>query len=69
LCATLPLGYNPDVDRLLEQGAFGWTRQLALRRVSDANEWVEASWAEVRGCRYDGRWPGAEAVVVGSVQA
>ena len=65
LCATLPLGYNPDVDRLLDENAFGWTRQLALRRVSDTNEWVEASWPEVRGSRYDGRWPGAEAVVIG----
>ena len=69
LCATLPLGYNPDVDRLLEQGAFGWTRQLALRRVSNATAWVEASWPEVRGSRYDGRWLGAEAVVVGFIQA
>jgi SAM-dependent methyltransferase len=69
LCATLPLGYNPDVDRLLDEGAFGWTRQLALRRVSDANAWVEASWSEVRGGRYDGRWPGAEAVVIGFIQA
>ena len=43
-------------------------RQLALRRVSDANAWVEASWPEVRGSRYDGRWPGAEAVVFGFVQ-
>ncbi len=69
LCATLPLGYNPDVDRLLAEDAFGWMRQLALRRVSDANQWVEASWEEVRGCPYDGRWPGAEALVIGFIQA
>jgi SAM-dependent methyltransferase len=68
MCATLPLGYNPNVDRLLDQGAFGWTRQLALRRVSDANEWVEASWPEVCASRYDGRWLGAEAVVIGFVE-
>jgi len=69
LCATLPLGYNPHVDRLLGEHAFGFTRQLALRRVSARNEWVEAAWDEVRGCRYDGRWPGAEALVIGFVQA
>jgi SAM-dependent methyltransferase len=69
LCATLPLGYNPHVDALLGQGAFSCTRALALRRVSDANAWVEASWPELRGSRYDGRWPGAEAVVIGFWQA
>jgi SAM-dependent methyltransferase len=69
LCATLPLGYNPDVDRLLDQRAFGWTRQLNLRRGRTGSDWTEATWDEVRGSRYDGRCPGAEAVVFGFVQA
>lgn len=69
LCVTLPLGYNPHLDALLEQGAFGWTRQLLLRRVSRANRWAEAEWAEVRGCRYDRPWVGANAVVFGFASA
>lgn len=68
LCVTLPLGYNPHLDALLVQGAFGWTRLLALLRVSDDNLWLEATWDVARGCAYDGRWPGASAVVFGFIQ-
>ncbi|HET8645421.1 MAG TPA: class I SAM-dependent methyltransferase, partial [Vicinamibacteria bacterium] len=65
LCATIPLGYNPHLDALLESGALAWTRRLALRRVTRGNRWREASWEDVRGSRYDEPWVGASAVVIG----
>jgi SAM-dependent methyltransferase len=69
LCATLPLGYNAHLDRLLGLGALGWTRLLALRRLTDDNRWGEADWDAVKECAYDGRWPGASGVVFGFIRA
>jgi SAM-dependent methyltransferase len=63
LCATLPVGYNPHVDALLAEGALGRTRLLALRRVSDDNLWMEATWEGVKDCGYADRWPGAGGIV------
>jgi SAM-dependent methyltransferase len=68
LLVTIPLGYNPDMDRLLDEGAFGWTEQRQLVRVDDDNRWVECGWAEARGRRYDDRWPGASGVVFATLR-
>ena len=69
LFVTMPLGYNPHVDRLLDQGAFGWTEQRQLVRVSDDNRWEEADWEAARGRPYDGRWLAASAVVFATLRA
>jgi SAM-dependent methyltransferase len=69
LFVTMPLGYNPHVDRLLDEGAFGWTEQRQLVRVSDDNRWEEADWAAARGRPYDGRWLAASAVVFATLRA
>lgn len=68
LLATIPLGYNPGIDRLLEARAFGFAGQRQMMRVSDDNRWVEAEWEAVKDCRYDDRWPGASALVIGTVR-
>jgi SAM-dependent methyltransferase len=68
LVATIPLGYNPGMDRLLDARAFGWTEQRQMMRVSDDNRWVEAEWDAVKGCRYDDRWPGASGLVIGFIR-
>jgi SAM-dependent methyltransferase len=68
LVATIPLGYNPGMDRLLDARAFGWSEQRQMMRVSDDNRWVEADWDAVKACRYDDRWPGASALVIGTVR-
>ena len=67
LVVTMPLGYNPPLDRLLAQGAVPFTRTTYFRR-SGPTTWHEATWDEVAGCRYGEPWPAANGLVIGEVQ-
>jgi SAM-dependent methyltransferase len=68
LWISIPLGYNSDIDALLDRDAFPWTERRHLRRISDDNRWAETDWATVRECRYDDRWPGASGLLVGIIR-
>lgn len=61
---TMPLGYNPFLDSLIEAGDLG-LEPYFLKRVSKHNEWKEASYEEVRGSRYDCPFPSANGIFVG----
>jgi hypothetical protein len=78
LLVTLPLGYNPEVDRFLADGRVPFTSVGYLKRDSRDNVWHEASWSEVAGTAYVHRQPKslrrwvpntAQAVVVGRLVA
>lgn len=76
LLATLPLGYNPSVDRFLAERRIPFTTVGYLKRVSRDGQWREATWNEVEGSVYLhgrrnslGMWipATAQAVVVGTI--
>jgi hypothetical protein len=67
LLATLPLGYNSNLDGLLAEGALPFTRISYLRRRSTFS-WQEAGWDEVAGCRYGHPWPAASGLAIGEVR-
>jgi hypothetical protein len=50
---TLPVGYNPTVDRLITEGWVRFSELHSLRRISNANQWAECSWAEIVGLHYN----------------
>jgi SAM-dependent methyltransferase len=52
LVATFPVGYNSDLDELINSGKVRFTSQKYLKRISSANEWREAEWDEVRDSRF-----------------
>lgn len=60
---TAPVGYNPNLDRWLDETPS--LNRRCLRRVSASNEWKEAAWEEVRETVYDSPYPCANALVVG----
>jgi len=53
LVATIPLGYNPALDRLIEEGSISFTECAYLKRMPDRNQWREAGAWEVRNPYYD----------------
>jgi hypothetical protein len=65
LLVTIPLGYNPDIDMLLERGELCFDQQHYLRRISADNRWCESDWSQIRGARYDHPFLSANALVVG----
>ena len=69
LLVTLPLGYNANLDRLLDADALPFTELRFLKRISADNRWVEATWPEVRGSKFGTPFGCANALAVGRVRA
>jgi hypothetical protein len=67
LVATLPLGYNADMDRQLAAGSLPFSRCRYLRR-SGLTTWSEVAWEQVAGATYGDRWPGTRGLVIGYVE-
>jgi hypothetical protein len=69
LVVTLPLGYNPHLDRLLRTGKLSFDRLLAMQRVTRDNRWRETSWASIANARYGDPYRGANGLIFGIISA
>jgi len=45
---TMPLGHNPDRDRLLREDKIQFTKIYCMERISRDNRWNEVSWESIR---------------------
>lgn len=68
LVITLPIGYNPHLDVLLEEDQLPFTRVLFLKRVSRFAEWVEVDRSAIIGTRYGSPFRCANAIAIGIVE-
>ena len=64
LVITMPVGFNPHLDRLLLEGRIPLDDALCLRRISADNRWREASWEDIRDSRYGHPYRNANGLVV-----
>ncbi len=69
LVMTVPMGYNPHLDRMLESGRIPLDDPLCLCRISRDNRWREASWEEIRHARYGHPYRNANGLVVATFQS
>ncbi|HZT71308.1 MAG TPA: hypothetical protein VFC10_16375 [Terriglobia bacterium] len=53
LVVTIPLGYNPFLDVMIDEGRIAFTERAYLKRKPDRNEWREVGADEVGNPRYD----------------
>ncbi|MCI0536304.1 MAG: class I SAM-dependent methyltransferase [Verrucomicrobiales bacterium] len=63
LVVTVPMGYNPDLDRLIRSGQLGSARETYLKRV-ERLEWNTVGKSEALSCRYKEPFPYANAILV-----
>lgn len=66
LVVTLPIGYNPHLDALLERGA-GFNSLHCLVRSSWWNHWKQVDWEVARRARFNHYYPGTNGIVVGII--
>jgi hypothetical protein len=64
---TVPLGYNPTLDKLLKDGTIQFLKQYHLLRISKGNEWREGSWEDVQAAKYDTPFPFANGLLIGII--
>jgi hypothetical protein len=67
LVVTIPLGYNPSLDRMIEEGRISFTERVYLKRKLRRNEWSEVSAAEVCHPHYDRQVYSAHELLVGII--
>ena len=68
IIVTLPLGYNPALDKLLKNEKIKFTMSHYLIRISKGNEWKEASWEDVQCVKYGSPFPAANGLVIGIIR-
>lgn len=68
IVVTLPLGYNRELDKLVEEGGIRFTERYCLKRISRDNRWVEVEYNEVRHTKYNAPFPLANAVIIGIIK-
>jgi hypothetical protein len=64
--ATMPLGYNPELDRLLRNNELGISQQHFLKRMSK-NKWQVVGWEDVMDVKYDTSIPTANGIIVAAI--
>jgi SAM-dependent methyltransferase len=67
MIATIPIGENPNVSRLVENGSLRFDKQSYLKRKLN-NKWEEASWNDIKDVEYDKSIPAANGLVVGIIE-
>lgn len=65
IIVTLPLGQNPQLDRLLNQNRLGFTQKYYLKRISFSNSWQEVDKKAVTNAIYSYPYAGANGLVIG----
>lgn len=67
LVATMPLGYNPSLDELLENDELGFEKHY-LKRVTRYNRWEEVEREEAETAEYGSPYPAANAIVIATLE-
>lgn len=68
LVVTIPLGYNPPLDRMIEEARLSFTERVYLQREPCGNKWSEVSAEKVRNPHYDAQTNSAHELLVGIVE-
>src|SRR5207249_156927 len=63
LVLTVPLGYNPDLDRMIREAELGTSQECYLRRAQKLS-WGACHKAEALKCRYKAPFPYGNAMLV-----
>lgn len=64
LVLTVPMGYNPFLDYLLDQDEVPFRKRYTMKRVSRWNDWEPAEWNEIRRAQYGKPYPSANGLLV-----
>ena len=66
MIATVPLGYNPAMDQLVDDGRL-FTKRLFMKRISKQN-WMQTSYGDVRGTKYGTPFKYANAICIWTIE-
>ncbi len=62
---TMPLGHNPELDKLLKHGSIDLGKHHFMKRLSKDNLWKETDLNNVQNVAYDSPFPNGNAIIIG----
>ncbi|MBP6857555.1 hypothetical protein KBC25_03975 [Candidatus Pacearchaeota archaeon] len=65
---TMPLGYNPSMDKSLFNGTLNFDEKIFLKRINEKNEWKEVTENQARYAKYGKPFNAANAIVIGIIK-
>lgn len=65
---TLPIGYNPNVDKFLKENKICFSEKYYLKRVSKNNIWEETNWDNIKNLSYNYPFPNANGIFIGIIK-
>lgn len=68
MLVTMPLGYNKDMDTLLEENKLEFTHTYYLKRISKDNRWKQVHFKEVKNIEFGFPHPWANGIVIGILE-
>ena len=68
IIVTLPLGYNPKMDRFLKEGWIKFDKLYCLKRITKDNKWIETNWNDICDAKYGRPFPNANGLVIGIIE-
>ena len=68
MVVTIPLGFNPSVDEMLERGRFRFTQRYCFKRLFPSHVWKEVGWEAIRGVGYGYEYKSAMGLVIGVIR-
>lgn len=63
LVVTVPVGYNPELDQMMERGELSASAEFYMRRMHKL-DWVPSAKADALNCRFRTPFPYANAILV-----
>jgi hypothetical protein len=67
IIVTLPLGQNPELDRLLKEKKIPFVQKFCLKRVTAGNVWIEVEWKDIQGAKNNFPFRAANGLVIGFI--
>lgn len=65
---TVPLGYNPLMDKVLKEEMVHFSAKYYMKRISKGNEWKEVCMESVQDVKYGKPFPGANGLFIGIIK-
>jgi SAM-dependent methyltransferase len=69
LVVTIPLGYNPPLDRMIREGGISFADRVYLKREPRRNKWSEVTAEDARRPQYDWQTYTAHELLVGIMES
>lgn len=61
---TLPIGWNPHLDKLLIDNKIKYYNKICLKRISENNKWKEILWDKIRDLDFNNPFPSANGLII-----